>query len=350
MRVFTVLLFAALFLSRASFADDDDCRCARSNTVLVVHAGYNSMTIRLNAELIALGYHPVPIHHPRSRFSVVEARSIINAHRAVALINTTLMPSRVDIWVVDPLDGQVSLAETVDSRQGDQNEASMFLKSVELLRAKLMKIGVVPKRDDDAEVKPTDDDTAAVTDADTASDADGDAPVETRRLSVELGLGVSYGFSHLPAAMQIGLGGHIRLVGRLGIDLFGLVPTFATQSDNEYGKARVWQSAVAAGFSIDTRPADRRVVPWVAALVGPHFTKMIGQATYPNTNGDDKVVVTVIYLRVGLSVALAKPLSLQAALHCGWTLPRPVVTIGEEDLPWGNPLFGGSLGLSFDLL
>jgi hypothetical protein len=321
------------------------------NTVLVMHAGYDSMTVRLNAELIALGYHPVPIHYPPRKFSIEEVTSIIKAHRAVALINTTMMGDGVDIWIVDPGNGAISRAETMDSNGGDHSEASTFLKAVELIRAKLMKIDGPVKAADKTIAERESAREATIPPATNQSNpAEGSAAKDYRRFTMAIGPSVSYGFSELPATVQVMLGVHVRLIGRVGLSIVGLPPSAPSKVETRYGSAQVWNSAIVGGLNLDLLSPDHRWIPWIGVLVGPHFSSTAGQGVLPYTSDSARMLVTLVCLRVGLNVVITERLALQAVLHTEWALPRPVIRVGEELIPWGNPLFGGALALVVNLI
>jgi hypothetical protein len=309
------------------------------------------MTVRLNAELIALGYHPVPIHYPPRKFSIEEVTSIINAHKAVALINTTMMSEGVDIWIVDPSSGSISQVETMDSEGGERSEASIFLKAVELIRAKLMKIEGPAKVADKRTAKKAGAKEAEIPPATGRSEpVEGSVARDYRRLTMAIGPSVAYGFSELPATAQVMLSIHVRLLGRVGLNIVGFPPSAPSKTKTDCGSAEVWNSSIIGGLNVDMLSAGHKWIPWIGVLVGPHFTNATGQAVSPYTSDSTRLVVTVICLRLGLNAVITERLALQATLRTEWALPRPVVQVGTDFIPWGNPLFGGALALVVNLI
>ncbi len=342
MRIFTISAFLFFIAPGAVRGNEPG-----SNTVLVMHAGYDSMTVRLNAELISLGYHPLPIHYPPTQLTVDEASSIINAHKAAALINTTLMAERLDIWIADPVTGSISSSETVDSNNGTRKEATMFMKAVELLRARLMKI------ETPAEEPAPDESPASDVDPSRHEEAAGPAAEPSRdlgrRTALEIGPSIIYGFSDFPVMLQISLGLHVRLVSRLGLDVLGLLPATPMKERTPYGTAWVRSGAAAVGLRVDLRSPERRWVPWLGALIGPCVLTMTGQGNGSYVNNAGRMTAGAVFVRLGMNIGLTHQLSLQTSLHLAWTFRRFVVDIGESRIPWGNPMLGGTLGLAVGL-
>lgn len=306
--------------------------------MVVLYLNNDEMVVKLYAELKALGYVPVVLKRSSEGLSIDDLKEIVQSSGAVALMNTYSLDNRVDVWVSDVEGHAIRLVETVDSGHGGQTRDSVILKSVELLRARLMKIERMRENGQLGEQTTADDGRAS------------HPPEAPRRISLEIAPMIHYGFSVLPPTFQVFLGAHVVAVGRLGIDLMGFLPTFSMEAKNGYGRARVRNAVIAAGPRVDLTPPDSRWIPWLAACVGAQFIKVRGEGTPPFTDEDDLITPALLFIRLGLDISLVEQrLYLQAAIHTGLSLPTPVVRIGEERVDWGVPLLGGILGVKIDL-
>jgi hypothetical protein len=350
--VLLVLVWTAV--SSASVLNADSGR-----NVVVLHSGDDEMIVRISAELVALGYRPVLIDHPVGELTTSQVRDITSRYRAVALMNATASNEKVAIWVMDPAEGVVFLVETLDAH-GKRTDAAMILKSVELLRATLLKTDrmTTPKTHRQRGEEAARRDSARARNAKRKRGASSDSGPTSRRersievpgrVAVELGPSTSYGFSEFPATLQVFLGARVRLTGPLSLGIAGWFPTLPLKVETPDGSAKLWNSAVTVGPRLDVSPDVARWLIWLGASAGPLFSKMKGKGIPPNTDNQDRIAVAVMLLRAGFEAPLGSRARLHAALHLGWGVPRPVVRVGEFRVPWGNPLLGGVLGLSVTL-
>lgn len=340
---------------------------SRPLSVVVLHSGQNETTVRLAAELSALGYSAVLLLHPSQAMWTDQVRAIIRNYRAAALINAASLKTRVDIWFPTPGTAGMQLTvDTVDAAEGGNNIAATILKTVEALRAGLMKMdGANPTRVADRNGKTYQNNINAP--AQTEVRADGSfVPSYPRgkisrhkssipfvtdpgRLSLMLGPAMTYGFADFPPEWQIQLSLGVAFGRFLSITLSGFAPTAPLRFENEYGKARVWNGALLLGLKLGLRSNEKRLVPFIELGLGPHFSRMKGEGNPPYSNGDDRITVLETLFRFGLRVWFTSRIGIDSALHIGDCLPKPVVKVGEEDATFTRPLFGASVLLTVEL-
>jgi hypothetical protein len=315
-------------------------------SVVVLHPGRDEATIRLAAELSALGYAPILLQHSTEALWIDQVRTIMTTYRAEALINATSIHDRVDIWVVDSKSDSMQLwVDTVDAVK--DSDASTILKSVETLRAGLMRIEGIDFQGAPVDFKHVT--TVNAGQGGAGSDRAKAFSASPGRLSLAIGPAGTYGFGDLPAAWQIAVSGGVRIASRLSLMVVGFAPTAPMSFKNQYGSAQVWMGSLTIGLRADLRPPDKRWVPWAEFGVGPNFSRMKGQGNAPYSDGDDRAVVFEMLFRSGIRVWMNRRFSLEGSLHVGGCLPKPVVRVGEVRADYSVPLFGGTIQLAFDL-
>lgn len=303
--------------------------------VVVLHSGQNAMTVRLVAELSAVGCSSVLLLHSNDSLWADQVRDIMKPYRAAALINAVSLTTRVDIWI--PAygdDGTQLMVDTVDASEEKGDFAAIILKIVETLRADLMHLGKAPEK---IGAGPKDNATSLPKTAGT--------PPSPGRLSLALGPAVTYGFGDFPVQWQVLLSARLYVAPLLDVELFGIAPTLPATLATQYGKARIWSGSLIAGLRFRMRPPEKRAVPWAALGVGPHFARMKGDAVSPYIDGDDRTAVFEILFRLGLRLRLNQIFFMEIAVYTGDCHPEPKVVIGEKVASFARPLFGGTVQL-----
>lgn len=300
----------------------------KETTNVAVAAQNGELRVRAGAELADLGYSPVTVEAGETVLTAETCLALLGKSESAALLEV-LAGEGVRVWVFASDSGTAQMVESVPFAPGERTDASVLVQAVELVRARLMKI----EEEKEAPEPPV------------APVAPAAEPVDSiYRVTVSAAPALTYGFSELPPTLQVLLGLQIRLVGWLHIDVLGLVPTFPMTHKNSAGSVKARNGAATIGLRMALRNPALKVVPWVGVLGGVQFLSVAGKGIAPFGDGDDFVAGGVLYGRGGVDVRLTKRVVLFAAVRLGPGMPRQVVQMGEQ-IPFGNPLFGGSLGI-----
>ncbi len=323
-------------------AGEGDCA---PTSVVVLHPGRDESTIRLAAELSALGYAPILLQYPTQPLWIDQVRSVLTTYRAEALINATSLHKRVDIWIVDSKSENMQLfVDTVNAVQN--SDAATILKSLETLRAGLMRIECVDM------TRPPGDNFAGANGRGTQrGDADSGRKTSghSGRFSLALGPAVAYGFGEFPVAWQIAASANLRIASHLFVALEGFAPTAPMSYKNEYGSAQVWTGSLRLGLRAYMRSPEKRVRPWAQFGIGPYFSRIKGFGVGDYSGNDDRTASFEMMLSSGIRVRMSSRFSLEAALFVADCVLRPVVKIGEVRAEYAAPLFGGAIQIAVDL-
>src|SRR5688572_3122807 len=103
-------------------------------------AGDQRITNRVNAELSALGFDVELVPETRST-EPRSLRQIAVEHGAVAGLRASPSKTGIELWIVNPNTGDTAYEEVVTVKS--RNDELLALRSVEVLRARLLKLGVL---------------------------------------------------------------------------------------------------------------------------------------------------------------------------------------------------------------
>jgi hypothetical protein len=319
----------------------------RYETVVILSRTEDERPVLLQAELKALGYRSVTLFHPPKSLTPMETESILETNGGIALINITMSTTMVEIWVASRrLSGGGTLVETIDIEEGEDINPSTILKSVESLRASLMRFDNLNKRPYETEQRRVE----LHKHAPLQTDSDGKKEKKHRpHFSFETGLSTTYGFSQFSPPVCLFLGGALSFINRISLDIDVIIPLYHMNAENKEARAEVWYGAAALGIRAYFVSQEQRVAPWVGASVGPSLLRIKGTALGPHDPHNDTIVTGVVLLRLGLDVRLSKRVALHLTVNTGWNLAKPRIEVGYKKVMFGNPLIGGTLGVAIGL-
>lgn len=327
-----------LLCSLSFQAEAEPARHSRMRRILLIDAGDDPMSMRMTAELGALGFEVRTVQSSLATGGDSEIELLSRSIEALATIGVDRASGEVRVWTVNRASGRIVLRAVVAI---EQDPAVVALRAVEALRTSLNDVETPSAAD------------AGTARASNARDLDRPAPAAPSRgppsLDVSLGpaLAASGGTSGVSWQALVSL--HWLLRPRCGIEVVGLVPMGgATWKENE-GTASWMFGLVAAG--VHWRPFAMR---WCTLdLGGGMGAAVLHTEGSPNSGffgkKQDTVVATPL-VRMGYAVSVAWSLWLRADVVGAVAIPRPVFAFADRIAgSWGQPLVLGSLGVEIVL-
>ena len=329
-----VLLLSSLSLR----AQADPARHSRMRRILLIDAGGDPMSMRMTAELGALGFEVRTMQPSPATAGDSEIELLSRTSEAVATIGVDRASGEVRVWTVHRASGRIVLRAVVAI---EQDPAVVALRAVEALRTSLNDVAS-PSAADAGQAPPP-----------IARDVDRPASaVELRgppTLDVSLGPALATSGDTSGVSWQALVSLHWLLRPGWGIEAVGLVPMGqATWKENE-GSASLKFGLVAAGAH--WRPLAMR---WctldLGAGIGAALVHTEGSpnAGFLGRNHDTLVATPLVHM--GYAVSVAWSLWLRADVVGAIAIPRPVFAFADRPSgSWGQPLVLGSLGIELVL-
>ena len=306
-------------------------------TILLVDAGDDPMSMRIIAELGALGFEVRTTQRSSATGGDSEIELLSRTIEAVATIGVDRASGEVRVWTVDKASGQMGLRAVVAI---ERDPAVVALRAVEAVRTSLNEIAS-PSAD------------ASTARAPVARAGDRPAPAAPSpgppSLDVSLGpaLAASGGTSDISSQAMVSL--HWLLRPRWGVEITGLAPIGrATWQENE-GTASLTFGLVAAG--VHWRPLAMRWCTFdLGAGMGAAIIHTEGSPNSGFFGREQDTLVATPLLRMGYAVFIAWSLWLRADVLGAVAIPRPVFAFADRIAgSWGQPLVLQSLGIEFVL-
>lgn len=335
--VLGILLFIILYAVRGV--------CESAPVVIVLCTAEKSVVLQLKAELDTVGYRALPLIYPKKFLTPLETDKMLETHDAIALINMTDEERGVEVWVSSGTIGGGKLVETV-GEPGKPISVATILKSVESLRASLMQFDTLK-----LQAKPektVNDDSESLSDGELDKT---DSSLETTTLSINIGAMSQHGLGRFspPARLNVALiwwfNDHFALYGA------PTFPIYPMKADNHQGEVSVFEGQFLLGVRQYLGDAAARYRPWLGIGIGPSLMRIIGHADDGWKSSNDTLLLVVLSGQIGLSISLTETIGIQMACFSSFSLfLRPIVVLGEKQLPTENPVvIGGSLSLTVAL-
>lgn len=308
--------------------------------------GDRRIASRVNAELRALGFE-VELVSETSSTEPRGLRDIALDRGAVAALRASPSKTGIELWIANPNTGTTAYEEvvTVTSR----NDELLALRSVEVLRARLLKLGVLSG----APPPPTAADEAAaplVTRAPESASKSAPSPaIGLQLLSADAGVSYTIEPSALSNYESARLGLTLAPSAWWSISTFGMLPLRESKVAASEGLARVNATLLALASDVHLRRSRLKVSFGAGAALT--FLDVSGEAEPPYQAEDHRLRAAVPFLRVGASAAVADRLGLGLEFLAGLTLPPSVVRIDSNEVAdWGRPLLSASLTVQIGIL
>jgi len=297
---------------------------------------------RVNAELTALGFD-VELVSEEDSTEPRSLRQITVDHGAVAGLRASPSKTGIELWIVNPNTGDTAYEEVVTVKS--RNDELLALRSVEVLRARLLKLGVLssaPPAPVAEEPRPEPITLAPVTPPPLPV-------VPAPLLSADLGAVYTIEPSALSNYESARLGLTLAPQAEWSASAFTLLPLRAAEVTESEGTARVNATLFALAGDVHLRWARLRAslgAGCALALLG-----VSGEASPPYEAQSDRLLTAVPFLRVGGSAAVADRLALGLEFLAGFATPPSVVRLDLEEVAvWGRPLLSASFTMQIGIL
>lgn len=322
----------------------------RARIVIVVPSPRDPIALRLEAELTALGFEVVTEREPEAPPAREPLEATARALSAVAAVRVAPKVGGVEVWIVDRVTGKTVLTDVTAEGDTTTVEATVALRTVELLRASFLEIqephparGEVPIPE---EVRAL---SAPTADLPTAPPASQEEPPASTAVRVGVGAAAVLSAGGLDAGPHVRLGGTWMSSRRVGARVFALFPTVATHVTAVEGETSMRVALLGAGLHVEPTEIGPLTPTLDAGLAGA-WLLFEGAAQAPYVATTDTVVVAAPFAGAGLDWALTSVLHLEGQALCAVALPRPILTLaGREAGSWGRPALALSLSLSMHL-
>ena len=334
--VIVIVFFAAL--SEWTLADV-------ARTVLVVRGeASQSLYDHVRNEIGMLGWRVTSVEELPEGSSLEQAARAARGSAALQLAR-----GRVELWIADRDTGETALFETLAVSESEHEDV-MALRVVEVLRARLLRLGFVVETaaptqqspEHSAQRRPSEPTTPSAV---LAADEKGQEPAPP-----ELWIGAS-----AVAGLKTGRLGP-TLHGQLGVRWFlsswslavdAFVPVTSSQVSAPAGEADVLIGLAAAtgDYAFDVASDAKALVGATAAAV---FMRSGGLAREGFEGRVDWVVVGAAMGHLGWWHRLGSSLALRLDARVGAAIPRPVVKLDDRvEGWWGRPVAMAGVGLEY---
>ena len=339
-----LLIAPTLFLSSSVGAEE------RATILLVLPASPSRLEGRLRAELESLGFDVLEQERAADTHDPAHLERMARERGAVGAVQIRSLQEAVEVLVLKRARGQSALHEVV-RRGGDaDSDAIVALRSVELLRAALL-------RGSGGEEEAL------------ASDGNREAPSESKKrdptpppaephsvptstppsvATVWFGPTLGYAPGGLGWTPHGELGAHVPISTRWALAPALISPTVPTTLRRQEGSAGIslgWIGASAEVALLSNSVFNFKLGPGL----GLAWVHIQGSASYPFEGKRDDIFVATPFGRAHASCRLG-PVSLNLTLRSGFTVPRPVIRFADRHVAhWGRPFAFVGVGVEVPL-
>jgi hypothetical protein len=298
----------------------------------------------VNAELSALGFE-VELVADASSTEPRGLREIALEHGAVAGMRAAPSKTGIELWIANPNTGATAYEEVVTV--ASRNDELLALRSVEVLRARLLKLGVLsstpaPTAADEPPAEPTSPPVAHPR----------PLPLPTigmQLLSADVGASYTIEPSALSNHQAARLGLTLAPAAWWSASTFAMLPLRASEVTGSAGMARVNATLLALAGDLHLRRARLRLSLGTGAALA--FLGISGEAEPPYQAEHDRLLAAVPFVRVGASAAVAERLVLGLEFLAGLAAPPTVVRLDREEVAeWGRPVLSASFTVQIGIL
>lgn len=314
--------------------------------------------VRVKQELTLLGLDVEVMVGDRASDLATAARE----HGAAAVARVEDAPPEIVLWVDGAHSGGSAQTTRVsESIQGQAEPGLLALRSVELLRGRLIPVPIVaPDAPTGAtSAAPTAIPTAAATPIASSAPTvtasvppEGSAaprsanPLRASHGSLHIGPAMLASPGGLPVAAVLRLGGGYRIAAPIELDARAMIPLMGSTVSAAEGEVDVRVLALAAGASFHFFRPESAISAHAGAGIGFAGLFYEGRAVSPWVAASGSRWTALPYLDVGAGYRFTQVLGVRADLLGALARPEPTLRIaGEPVATFGTPLFLASLAL-----
>lgn len=304
--------------------------------------GDRRIASRVNAELSALGFE-VQLVPETSSTEPRSLREIALGHGAVAGLRASPSKTGIELWIVNPNTGATAYEEVVTV--ASRNDELLALRSVEVLRARLLKLGVLSSAPPPPAVEE-----APVESLTVATPQPAPLPaIGVQLLSADVGVSYTVEPSALSNYESARVGLTLAPAPWWSASTFAMLPLRESEVTASAGMARVNATLLALGGDLHLRRSRLRASFGAGAALA--FLDVSGEAEPPYQTEDHLLLAAVPFLRVGGSAAVADRVALGLEFLAGLAAPPSIVRLDSDEVAqWGHPLLSASFTVQIGIL
>jgi hypothetical protein len=312
---------------------------------------HDSISSRLRAELRTVGFEVTVLPAPPADTPRRALEEAALHDGAVAAVRLTPSRDRIEVWIVDRITGKTVLRDLTIPEADPDRDATIALRTVELLRASLMEIDAPHPPRGDAPAPPAIRAMAQLAPIETRLDIPRAAAPDAARYSIEVGPTMIVSPGGLAPLAALSVGAHAFLHPRISVGVSGFLPLTAARVDGVEGSSTSRVFVVSADATAHFGSRDARWDPQLGAGAVLLVLHTEGTGRAPSSIGLSSDSVSAgLFLRPGVGVALGDRLHLRADLLTGVALSRFALDYaGRTAATWGWPFVVASLGLEVEL-
>lgn len=312
---------------------------------------HDSIFSRLRAELRSMGFEVTVLAAPPADTPRRALEEAALHDGAVAAVRLTPSRDRVEVWIVDRITGKTVLRDVLVAEAEPDRDATIALRTVELLRASLMEVDAPHPPRGDTPAPPTIRAIAQLAPPAIPPDHPGSAAPPAPRFAIQLAPAMIASPGGLAPSAALAVSARAFVHPRISVGVSGFFPLSAARLDGDEGTSASRVFVVSADASAHFGSPGARWDPTLGAGAALIVLHAEGTGSSPSWLGVSSDSVSVgPFLRPGVGLALGDRLRLRADLVTGVALRRFVLDhAGRTAATWGWPFFVGSVGIEIPL-
>ncbi len=309
-------LALALFLMAVA----SNAQTTGTNVLLVRTHGDAVIAGRLRAELGALGWKVSEISKPRTR-TLQQLEKLGREMEATAAMRATPSKTGIELWILDPRTSRTAFEDLV-SVGISRNDELLALRAVEVLRARLLKLGV-PEREPESPPPQAFPKLALPPPLEPAK------PAPTPPLLwLDLSAAGNASAGGIGPLAQIELGLRLEPDPAWGLSAFAALPVIETRLENAQGEADVNLTLI--GAHLDVSFVRGPVSLALGAGAAAALLHLEGRAAAPFTGRERRLVTAAPIASLMLRSQVTAAMRLRLGVMSGFALPRVVVRFDDR--------------------
>jgi len=352
-RLRRVLAAAALASALSGLA-----RLARAEQpTLVVLGSGNSVSSRIEAELVALGFHVVHVDGAANTGTPAQLQAAARGANAAAALSLLPSADGVEVWVVDRVTGKTLSRDVVAADARAEPERVIAVRVVELLRASLLELDLPAPPE--GEVQPTPELRAAVglprvhatpePEPAASEPRPLSAPASPSAFLFDAALGGNTSVGALAITPLGALGAFWQPAPHVAVGLRATIPLASAQASAPEGSARVATWQMRADARIEPLSARHLVSPFFELGLGLIWFQVVGtRATSPFRVASEQLLSAGPDASIGVRWRLSSSWALCSMAGASVAFAKPVVEFaGRHVATLARPLAAWTLGMEY---
>lgn len=344
---FHALLLASTLAALSAHADEPPPPTSPPAPIIVVlSAADDRFGLRLQAELVALGFDavlaPPDTASATGPASVGSVEQVARSRRAIAAIRAVSSEHGVEVWIADRVTGKTVVRDVTSPSDASDRDAALALAAVDLLRASLLEVALPKAPLGDVPAPPELSQRLSLP-------APGSLePRSPPTLRVSLAPGVLWSPGGMGPAGSLDVGLAWIPTAHVGAAAFVSLPLSRPSVSGRGGAADLSVLLGGVGMRFVLTPPESRWSPSADAGVMVTSMESRGAASPGYLAKQVSATLAAPYLRAGLALAVTPMLRVRADVLFGFVVPGVSVQLAKREVAaFGLPILLSTLGADF---